>query len=184
MLALRGKLEEDIDAQLMALTDACCSEDMFFARLVEDTLRDYPEEKNEQPTLFGKAVKPNWPAKQPSVVERSSAAMAVSAPKAKAESGPVAAAASAYTAPTAESSAPRLFDEDLSLDWENEDDIEPEDEADSKPSVLIVLLIFLLAIVTLALVWVLVVKLMYLGILPKADFGFAEWFNAHLFRLY
>ena len=64
VLALRGKLEEDIDAQLMALTDACCSEDMFFARLVEDTLRDYPEEKNEQPTLFGKAVKPNWPAKQ------------------------------------------------------------------------------------------------------------------------
>ena len=49
---------------------------------------------------------------------------------------------------------------------------------------LIVLLIFLLAIVTLALVWVLVVKLMYLGILPKADLGFAEWFNAHLFRLY
>ena len=45
VLALRGKLEEDIDAQLMALTDACCSEDMFFARLVEDTLRDYPEEK-------------------------------------------------------------------------------------------------------------------------------------------
>lgn len=184
VLALRGKLEEDIDAQLMALTDACCSEDMFFARLVEDTLRDYPEEKNEQPTLFGKAVKPNWPAKQPSVVERSSAAMAVSAPKAKAESGPDAAAAGAYTAPAAESSTPRLFDEDLSLDWENEDDIEPEDEADSKPSVLIVLLIFLLAIVTLALVWVLVVKLMYLGILPKADFGFAEWFNAHLFRLY
>ncbi len=184
VLALRGKLEEDIDAQLMALTDACCSEDMFFARLVEDTLRDYPEEKNEQPTLFGKAVKPNWPAKQPSVVERGSAAITASVPKAKAESEPVAAAASAYTAPTAESSAPRLFDEDLSLDWENEDDIEPEDEADSKPSVLIVLLIFLLAIVTLALVWVLVVKLMYLGILPKADFGFAEWFNAHLFRLY
>ena len=176
VLALRGKLEEDIDAQLMALTDACCSEDMFFARLVEDTLRDYPEEKNEQPTLFGKAVKPNWPAKQPSVVERGSAAITASAPKSKTDG--------AYTAPAAESSTPRLFDEDLSLDWENEDDIEPEDEADSKPSVLIVLLIFLLAIVTLALVWVLVVKLMYLGILPKADFGFAEWFNAHLFRLY
>ena len=184
MLALRGKLEEDIDAQLMALTDACCSEDMFFARLVEDTLRDYPEEKNEQPTLFGKAVKPNWPAKQPSVVERGSAAITASAPKAKTDGEPATAAASAYTAPAAESSTPRLFDEDLSLDWENEDDIEPEDEADSKPSVLIVLLIFLLAIVTLALVWVLVVKLMYLGILPKADFGFAEWFNAHLFRLY
>lgn len=83
VLALRGKLEEDIDAQLMALTDACCSEDMFFARLVEDTLRDYPEEKNEQPTLFGKAVKPNWPAKQPSVVERGSAAITASAPKSK-----------------------------------------------------------------------------------------------------
>lgn len=176
VLALRGKLEEDIDAQLMALTDACCSEDMFFARLVEDTLRDYPEEKNEQPTLFGKAVKPNWPAKQPSVVERGSAAITASAPKSKTDGEPVTAAASAYTAPAAESSTPRLFDEDLSLDW--------EDEADSKPSVLIVLLIFLLAIVTLALVWVLVVKLMYLGILPKADFGFAEWFNAHLFRLY
>ena len=168
----------------MALTDACCSEDMFFARLVEDTLRDYPEEKNEQPTLFGKAVKPNWPAKQPSVVERGSAAITASAPKSKTDGEPVTAAASAYTAPAAESSTPMLFDEDLSLDWENEDDIEPEDEADSKPSVLIVLLIFLLAIVTLALVWVLVVKLMYLGILPKADFGFAEWFNAHLFRLY
>ena len=130
VLALRGKLEEDIDAQLMALTDACCSEDMFFARLVEDTLRDYPDDKNEQPTLFGKAVKPNWPAKQPSVVERGSAAITVSVPKAKAESEPVAAAASAYTAPTAESSAPRLFDEDLSMDWEDEEDIEPEDEAD------------------------------------------------------
>ena len=163
VLALRGKLEEDIDAQLMALTDACCSEDMFFARLVEDTLRDYPEEKNEQPTLFGKAVKPNWPAKQPSVVERGSAAITASAPKSKTDGEPVTAAASAYTAPAAESSTPRLFDEDLSLDWEDEDDIEPEDEADSKPSVLIVLLIFLLAIVTLALVWVLVVKLMRSG---------------------
>ena len=104
VLALRGKLEEDIDAQLMALTDACCSEDMFFARLVEDTLRDYPEEKNEQPTLFGKAVKPNWPAKQPSVVERGSAAITASAPKSKTDGEPVTAAASAYTAPAAESS--------------------------------------------------------------------------------
>ena len=48
----------------------------------------------------------------------------------------------------------------------------------------IVLLIFIMALITLALVWVLVVKLMYMGIIPKADFGFAEWFNANLFRLY
>ena len=62
--------------------------------------------------------------------------------------------------------------------------MDPEDEADRKPSVFIVLLIFIMALITLALVWVLVVKLMYMGIIPKADFGFAEWFNANLFRLY
>lgn len=51
VLALRGKLEEDIDAQLMALTDSCCSEDIFFARLVEDTLRDFPDDANETPKI-------------------------------------------------------------------------------------------------------------------------------------
>ena len=83
-------------------------------------------------------------------------------------------------------STPRLFEEDLSENWEYEDgyDMDPEDEADRKPSVFIVLLIFIMALITLALVWVLVVKLMYMGIIPKADFGFAEWFNANLFRLY
>ncbi len=183
VLALRGKLENNIDAQLMALTDACCSEDMFFARLVEDTLRDYPDDNTDQPTLFGKAVRPKWPAKQPSVVERGSAAITASVSNAKAKHEPIAAAGTAYGASAAEGGAPKLFDEEPSLDW-GDDELDADDEADSKPSVLIVLLIFMLAIMTLALVWVLVVKLMYLGILPKADFGFAEWFNAHLFRLY
>lgn len=183
VLALRGKLENDIDAQLMALTDACCSEDLFFARLVEDTLRDYPDDKSEQPTLFAKAGKPHWPSK-PSAVERGSAAITAE-PKAEAPAETIPSSEEQLkTKPIEKSEAPRLFDEDLSLDWDEEDEPEPEDEADNKPSVLIVLLIFLLAILTLALVWVLVVKLMYIGILPKADFGFADWFNTHLFRLY
>ena len=47
-----------------------------------------------------------------------------------------------------------------------------------------VVLIFTLSLITIALVWVLLVKLMYVGAIPKFDFGFAEWFNAHMFKLY
>lgn len=186
VLALRGKLENDIDAQLMALTDACCSEDLFFARLVEDTLRDYPEDYSNKPVVFSKAASPNWP-KRRSAVERGSAAV-MNAVK---EEAPQTCAdvQQKNDQPKKENAAPKLFDEDLSESWDDWDDewddgISPDEEADTKPSVLIVLLIFLLAMVTLALVWVLVVKLMYMGILPKADFGFAEWFNKHLFMLY
>lgn len=188
VLALRGKLENDIDAQLMALTDACCSEDIFFAKLVEDTLRDFPEDNAEQPTLFSKAASPSWPKKQ-SVVERGSAAVIAAS---SASHMPAAAAEAEKVSSAPKSSAkeaPALFEEDLSEDWLDDEDWEDEfedidDEAESRPSVLIVLMIFLLALVTLALVWVLVVKLMYLGVLPKSDLGFGEWFNAHLFRLY
>lgn len=186
VLALRGKLENDIDAQLMALTDACCSEDLFFARLVEDTLRDYPEDYSNKPVVFSKAASPNWP-KRRSAVERGSAAVTNDS------NGEVAKAHTEVKQkdeqPAKENATPKLFDEDLSENWDDWDDewdesVSADDEADTKPSVLIVLLIFLLAMVTLALVWVLVVKLMYMGILPKADFGFAEWFNKHLFMLY
>ena len=64
------------------------------------------------------------------------------------------------------------------------EDDEDEDEGEKKPSPFIVVLIFALALLTVALVWVLLVKLMHLGLLPKFDFGFGEWFNAHVFLLY
>lgn len=202
VLALRGKLEEDIDAQLMALTDSCCSEDIFFARLVEDTLRDFPDDANETPTLFGKAGKPKWPAKEQkelNTAPKAERSEGLAEPKQKREAAADARIDADDKAYNKQSfvydgkqdgasikSTPRLFEEDISENWEYEDgyDMDPEDEADRKPSVFIVLLIFIMALITLALVWVLVVKLMYMGIIPKADFGFAEWFNANLFRLY
>jgi hypothetical protein len=87
------------------------------------------------------------------------------------------ASAPAYVSGLAEESAdgvPDLFSE--------EDELDAEDE--KKPGPLIVVLIFTLALATVALVWVLLVKLMFLGVIPKFDFGFAEWFNTHVFLLY
>ena len=65
---------------------------------------------------------------------------------------------------------------------------DPTQEADEDEyegaSPLLVIAIILLSFLVVFLVWVLVVKLMTSGILPNYDFGFARWFNAHVFELY
>ncbi len=47
-----------------------------------------------------------------------------------------------------------------------------------------VFVIFLLVIVVLGLIWMLLVMLMSKGYLPVMDFGFAEWFNSNVFKLF
>lgn len=203
VLALRGKLENDIDAQLMELTDSCCSEDIFFARLVEDTLRDVPEDKYDGPTLLSKAAGPKWPESNLTITTLDKAALAAkNRADTKESTKPVQIMREAEpvekTRPETDGAGkaakreteivkptPVLFEDDTlpARDYDY-DDIDAEDEADEKPAVWTVLLIFLLSMVTLGLVWVLVVKLMYVGVLPIADFGFAQWFNANLFKLF
>lgn len=167
LLAAKGMLEEDVDAQLMRLTDACCSEDLFFARLVDETMRE---------------------------LDAASAGGAVgslqAAPFTAGESAPALARNEAFLHEW-EAAEADLFGPsapDTAAEWDDAPalfDREEEDEDDEKkPGPLIVLLIFGLALLTVALVWVLLVKLMHLGILPKFDFGFGEWFNAHVFLLY
>lgn len=221
VLALRGKLEEDIDAQLMTVTDACCSEDLFFARIVEDTLSELPDSGEEQrfpAAKWSTAPGAGWegPIKerqpqstarqavaQPAVVptvepqqatepQREAEPEREAKPEREAQAGwqpdmplyqvqPGPSGAQAYSRPAAHG-VPSLFDEGGDAELELEEDL--EDEAEHKPSVWIVLLIFVLSLITLALVWVLVVKLMTIGVLPLSDFGFAQWFNANVFRLY
>lgn len=44
--------------------------------------------------------------------------------------------------------------------------------------------IVILAALTLAAIWVLLVMLMKRGILPDWDMGFADWFNENIFNLF
>lgn len=197
MLAAKGALEEDVDAQLMRLTDACCSEDLFFARLVDDTMKELStspaggKERHDAPKKSAQEIaeeiarddrdeRNNKPA--PAEPVRMAAPAALSADQPPAFPRPPEAQGGMcppYVSDLAvepEENVPDLFAED--------DEEEPEMEEGKKPGPLIVVLIFTLALITMALVWVLIVKLMCLGVIPKYDFGFADWFNAHLFRLY
>lgn len=76
---------------------------------------------------------------------------------------------------------PELFDD--GRDDDDDDDYD-YDEPRHKRSAGMVLLIVALVLVVALLVWMLVVMLMTRGILPMLDFGFAEWFNSNIFKLY
>lgn len=183
LLAAKGALEDDVDAQLMQLTDACCSEDLFFARLVDETMRELDAVSVPEAPALPQGHRDLWPA---AALEAASAHAPNEAFLREWENTSQAleqggeqreAAAGAPSRAWQTQNAPDLFEAE---DDEDEDD----DEDAKKPSPFIVLLIFALALVTVALVWVLLVKLMHLGLLPKYDFGFGEWFNAHVFLLY
>lgn len=197
VLAVRGKLELDIDAQLMAVTDACCSEDLFFARLVDDTISGMPDlhagtERTGPIRWEADGVRPRFdavetpreaPAYQaapPVEPYREAPAYQAAPPVEPYREAPAYQAAPNYQAAQTARVVPSLFSEGPEAELALED----EPDAERKPSVFIVILIFFLSLITLALVWVLVVKLMTIGILPLADFGFAQWFNANIFRLY
>lgn len=194
LLAVKGKLEEDVDAQLMALTDACCSEDLFFARLVDDTMRELASHPVAEPDRL-----PDWAAARPPAraaagvspgerelsLARAKDAPSQDSPMERAEPAPPVYANATRLGEDAYPPALVIADDGAEELPDLFADEEAEAEAgDAKPSPLIVVLIFTLSLVTVALVWVLLVKLMYLGFIPKFDFGFAEWFNAHLFLLY
>lgn len=72
---------------------------------------------------------------------------------------------------------PELFDD-------GEDDEPRGGKRRRSGGVGMVLLILLLLVLVAALVWMLVVMLMTRGVLPMADFGFADWFNTNIFKLY
>jgi len=179
LLAAKGALEEDVDAQLMRLTDACCSEDIFFAKLVDDTMKELASCSVKEPDM--RAVEWNAPATapepaqptQPPAEEPHAWDATPSVPPGRDEPTPAPAYVSGLAVESADG-VPDLFAE--------EDELDAEDE--KKPGPLIVVLIFTLALATVALVWVLLVKLMCLNVIPKFDFGFAEWFNTHVFLLY
>lgn len=59
-----------------------------------------------------------------------------------------------------------------------------EEDEDETTSPLLVIAIILLSMLVVFLVWILIVKLMASGVLPNFDFGFANWFNTHIFKLY
>lgn len=221
LLAVKGALEEDVDAQLMKLTDACCSEDLFFARLVDETMQElsvrpagepdrllprapaFAPEPPQNPAEPGPAEPLHKPARPAYEFAQPAAAGAEPAPKAAApvnrpvapapkkvvpaEAPPPDAAPAPREAPEA---PPLLYVSDLAPVQEVDvPDLFAEEEAEAeaegkKAGPLMVVLIFTLSLITIALVWVLLVKLMYVGAIPKFDFGFAEWFNAHMFKLY
>ncbi|HWQ58850.1 MAG TPA: hypothetical protein VN540_07485 [Clostridia bacterium] len=201
LLAVKGALEEDVDAQLMKLTDACCSEDLFFAKLVEETMQElavHPAGEQDKPlpceplapraAVFAQkpaeaAPKPAEPAPRPAepVMRPAEPAQKSAEPLAKpAESAP-------RPVDAAQAQRPVYVSDLAPAEEEGVPELFPEEDAEAegkKVGPLIVVLIFSLSLITVALVWVLLVKLMWLGVIPEFDFGFAEWFNTHLFRLY
>ncbi|HWS30962.1 MAG TPA: hypothetical protein VN512_12725 [Clostridia bacterium] len=80
------------------------------------------------------------------------------------------------------SEVPDLFgDEDTP-----EESVYEGEEENGKPKGggLLALLIIVLTLVAAGLLWVIAVKLARLGYLGISDFGFADWFNEHLFNFY
>lgn len=176
LLAAKGALEGDVDAQLMSLTDACCSEDLFFEKLVDDTMSELGT-----PAVPAKTGAVSADATPKHAVAQTEAAPPLYAPV-KEEDTPFNDTFADIRARGGEKygkqELPDLFDED------DENGDAAEDEDVKKPGPLLVVLIFLLSLITVALVWVLLVKLMYIGLIPKFDFGFAQWFNTNVFMLY
>ncbi len=178
LLAAKGALEDDVDEQLMSLTDACCSEDLFFEKLVDDTMNELGT-----PAVQAKTGAVSADAPKKHAAAQTEAAPPLYALPKEEKDKPFTDAFVDIRARGGEKygkqELPDLFDED---DVENDD--AAEDEGVKKPGPLLVVLIFMLSLVTVALVWVLLVKLMYIGLIPKFDFGFAQWFNTNVFMLY
>lgn len=193
-LAARGGLKENIDAQLMALTDQICSEAIFLDGLVDDALKaDAPEETERVEPCAAAAEQQE--ALMEHAEEAQPGGFRFIAEESPEENASLEAAAFAddeeeYAAEQVCAEVPDLFDDDVDVPRK------PRREKPAKrraraladegegASPLLVIAIILLSFFVVFLVWVLVVKLMTSGILPNYDFGFAQWFNTHVFELY
>lgn len=194
-LAARGGLKENIDAQLMALTDQICSEAIFLDGLVDDALKaDAPAET--ECVEHCAAAAEQQEALMEHAEEAQPGGFRFIAEESPEENTSVEAAAFAddeteeYAAEQVCVEVPDLFDDDVDVPRK------PRREKPAKrraralseegegASPLLVIAIILLSFFVVFLVWVLVVKLMTSGILPNYDFGFAQWFNTHVFELY
>lgn len=198
MLAAKGELSEDVDGQLMKLTDSCCSEDLFFAKLVDDTMTELDASTGgsgrTEPPAAAPASRPSAEdaSAPPPMTERGERVEAARR-RIENELNPDAGAgrcangsADGGSADSPVSSYRSSMNGDASVREEGDLRLFGEEDEDEgkKTSPFIVILIILLSLITVALVWVLVVKLMYTGVIPLYDFGFGTWFNSNLFPLY
>ncbi len=163
-LAQQGALKENIDVQLMSLTDETCSAPVFADPL--------PLRREEV-----------LPAPEAAAAVPAKPAPAAAAPAAHAEPAPAQAAPIQPAAVPAKNTAvPLLFAEDEEEVPRRAVSIPEEEERGASP--LLVIGIILLSLVVVFLVWVLVVKMMTTGLIPNYDFGFARWFDSHIFEFY
>ncbi len=81
---------------------------------------------------------------------------------------------------------PDLFSEEAAPrdEYDDDDYDEDQDEMRAKGGGVLALLIIVLTVVAAGLLWVIAVKFMKLGYFNMSDFGFADWFNEHLFKFY
>ena len=206
-LAARGGLKENIDAQLMALTDQACSEALFFNGLVDEAMKPDTNKciqdavRAEVPA----APEPAAAAELIASIDNKTWVYAENAPleetalKSETEDGPDARAAeremfaAEIEEEDLEAEVPNLFDDEepyasepslKRTKSEKRQDAYSQDTEEGGAGPLLVIAIILLSLVVVFLVWILVVKLMTSGVLPNYDFGFARWFNAHVFELY
>lgn len=212
-LAARGGLKENIDAQLMALTDQVCSEALFFNGLVDEAMKPdankaMQEEAPAAPEPAAAAAPTALPGPKAWVYAANAPAEeAVLAPESENEQAAHTAGEKAFAPKETIASESETEEEDLEAEVPNlfDDDADDVDDAatpmrersnpikrretnreddEEGAGPLLVIAIILLSLVVVFLVWILVVKLMTSGVLPNYDFGFARWFNAHVFELY
>jgi hypothetical protein len=205
-LAARGELKENIDAQLMALTDQVCSEALFFNSLVDEALKaeaapkasdmaaqEAPaaaEPREQQADVLWTAWE-NAPAEETILEPGAEAAdMEMSDTETPGMDLP---GVEPDEAEELDAEVPNLFDDDADTPPTNRRRREKpakryapaqEEDEDETTSPLLVIAIILLSMLVVFLVWILIVKLMASGVLPNFDFGFADWFNTHIFKLY
>lgn len=206
-LAARGELKENIDAQLMALTDQVCSEALFFSSLVDEALKaeaapkapdtaaqEAPtaaEPRREQQADVLRTAWENAPAEETALEPEAEAAdMEMSDTQTPGMDLP---SMEPDEVEELDAEVPNLFDDDADTPPTNRRRREKpakryapaqEEDEDETTSPLLVIAIILLSMLVVFLVWILIVKLMASGVLPNFDFGFANWFNTHIFKLY
>jgi len=229
-LARRGELREDIDAQLMAITDSICEEERFFASMVDNTVdalipnktlsNDYLHytapakeswvqtgvqdtrnvyhppappiaRQSEPPAPYRGEFAPTANMHQPPVYGPPQSQMNpvyVPQPQSNQDYPPQQQMNQAYAPPVYENTAnANESTQHADIGTDIKDILEDEDMPRRKASPFLVILIFFLAAVVVALVWMLIVKLMLtFEWFPKFDFGytFSKWFNVNFFDFF
>ena len=173
-LAQEGALKENIDVQLMSLTDEICSAPVFAEPLAA------PETPASAPAPAAPVQEVPVPAEKPAAPAPVQAAPAEKPAPVQKIVVKKPAPAQAAPAPVNNTAVPLLFEEDDLP--RSRAPLAEEEERGASP--LLVIGIILLSLVVVFLVWVLVVKMMTTGLIPNYDFGFARWFDSHIFEFY